>query len=67
MLSKLENTLSLFISIRKWVGLVLTSGLTFNLTQVKGRHTSESELYILKIYILTQKRHYEVSIIMAMN
>ena len=67
--SKLANTLPLFTSVRKWVGLVLTSGLTFNLTQVKvkGRHASESELYILKKYILTQKHHYEVSIIMAMN
>ena len=30
-------------SVRKWVGSVLTLGLTFNFTQVKG-----SELYILK-------------------
>ena len=48
--SKLENTLPLFISVRKWVGSVLTSGLTFNFTQVKvkGRYASQSELYILK-------------------
>ena len=48
--SKLENTLPLFVSVRKWVGSVLTSGLTFNFTQVKvkGRHASQSELYILK-------------------
>ena len=47
--SKLENTLpALFISVRKLVGSVLTSGLTFNFTQVKGRHASQSELYILK-------------------
>ena len=48
--SKLENPLPLFISVRKWVGLVLTSGLTFNFNQVKvkGRHASQSELYILK-------------------
>ena len=48
--SKLENALPLFISVRKWVGLVLTSGLTFNFTHVKvtGRHASQSELYILK-------------------
>ena len=65
--SKLENTLPLFISVRKWVGSVLTSGLTFNFTQVKGRHASQSELYILKKIILTQKRHCEVSIIIAMN
>ena len=56
MQSKLENVLPLFISIRKWVGSVLTSGLTFNFTQVKvkGRHASQSEIYILKKIILTQ-------------
>ena len=51
MTSKLENALpALFISARKLVGLVLTSGLTFNFTQVKvkGRYASESEFYILK-------------------
>ena len=54
MLSKLENTLPLFINVRKWVGSVLTSGLTFNFTQVKdkGRHASQSELYIVKKNIL---------------
>ena len=69
MLSKLENALTLFISLRKWVGSVLTSGLTFNFTQVKvkGRHASHSELYILKKIILTQKRHCEVSVTIAMN
>ena len=44
--SKLENALPLFISVRKLVGSVLTSGLTFNFTQVvkvKGRHASWSE------------------------
>ena len=48
--SKIENALPLFISIRKWVGSVLTSGLTFNSTQVKvkGRHASQNELYVLK-------------------
>ena len=48
--TKLENALPLFISFRKWVGSVLTSGLTFNFTRVKvkGRHASQSELYILK-------------------
>ena len=62
--SKLENPLPLFISVRKWVGLVLTSGLTFNFTQVKvkGRHASQSKLYILKKIILIQKRHCEVKI-----
>ena len=67
--SKLENALSLFISVRKWVGPVLTSGLTFNFTQVKvkGRHASQSEFYILIKFILTQKRHCEVCIIIAMN
>ena len=65
--SKLENTLPLFISVRKWVGSVLTSGLTFNFTQVKGRHASQSELYIVKKIILTQKHYCEVSIIIAMN
>ena len=36
MLSKLENALpALFISVRKLVGSVLTSGLIFNFTQVK--------------------------------
>ena len=54
MLSKLENTLPLFINVRKWVGSVLTSGLTFNFTQVKdkGRYASQSELYIIKKNIL---------------
>ena len=34
--SKLENALpALFISVRKLVGSVFTSGLTFNFTQVK--------------------------------
>ena len=56
---KLENVLPLFISVRKWVGSVLTSGLRFNFTQVKvkGRYASQSELYILKKIILTQKGH----------
>ena len=67
--SKIENALPLFISIRKWVGSVLTSGLTLNFTQVKvkNRHASQSEIYILKKIILTQKIHCEVSIIIAMN
>ena len=67
MSSKLENALPLFISVRKWVGSVFTSGLTFNFTQVKvkGRHVSQSELYILQKIILTKKR--EVSTIIAMN
>ena len=67
--SKLENALPLFISVRKWVGSVLTSGLTFNFTQVKvkSRHDSQSELYILKKIILIQKRHCEVSIIIVIN
>ena len=66
---KIENALPLFISIRKWVGSVLTSGLIFDFTQVKvkGTHASQSELYILKKVILTQKHHCEVSIIIAMN
>ena len=34
--SKLENALPLFISVRKLLGSVLTSGLTFNFTQVKS-------------------------------
>ena len=66
--SKLENALPLFIRVRKWVGSVLTSGLTFNFTPVKvnGRHASQSELKKnLKKIILTQKR--EVRIIIAMN
>ena len=55
--SKLQNTSPLFISVRKWVGSVLTSGVTFNFTQVKvkGRHALQSELYILKKILLTQK------------
>ena len=67
--SKLENALPLFISVRKWVDSVLTSGVTFNFTQVKveGRYASQSELYILKKIILTRKLHSEVIIIMAMN
>ena len=50
MLSKLENALPLFISARKWVGSLLTSGLTFNFTQVKvkGWYASQSELGSLK-------------------
>ena len=49
MSSKLEKALPLF-SVRKWVGSVLTSGLTFNFTQVKvkGKHASQSELYTVK-------------------
>ena len=67
--SKLENALPLFISVRKWVGSLLTSGLTFNFAQVKvkRRYASQSELYILKKNILTQNRHCEVSIIIAMT
>ena len=67
--SKLEISLPLFISARKWVGLVLTSCLAFKFTQVKvkGRNASQSELYILKKIILTQKRHCEVNIIIAMD
>ena len=67
--SKTENALPFFINVRKLVGSVLTSGLTFNFTQVKvkGRHASQNELYILKTIILTKKRHCEVSIITAMN
>ena len=64
--SKLENALPLFISVRKLLGSVLTSGLTFNFTQVKGRHASQTELYILRKIIFTQK-HCEVSIIITMN
>ena len=51
MLSKQENALpALFISVRKLVVSVLTSGLTFNFTQVKvkRKHASRSELYITK-------------------
>ena len=67
--SKLKNPLPLFMSVSKWIGSVLTSGLTFSFTQVKvkGRHALQSELYILKKIILTQKRNFEVSIIIAMN
>ena len=55
--------------VRKWVGPALTSGLTFNFTQVKvkDRYASHSELYILKKIILSQIRHCEVSITIAMN
>ena len=50
MSSELENALPLFISVRKRVGSVLTSGLTFNFTQVKVkcRHALQNELYALK-------------------
>ena len=65
--SKLENALPLFISVRKWVGSVLTSGLTLIFAQVKVKGASQSELYILNKIILTQKHHCEVSIIIAMN
>ena len=49
MSSKPENALPLFISVRKWVGSVLTSGLTLNFTQVKvkGRHASQSDRTLL--------------------
>ena len=52
----IENALPLFTSVREWVGSVLNSGLKFNFTQVKvkGRHASQSEIYILKKIILTQ-------------
>ena len=65
MSSKLENALLLFISVRKWVSSVFTSGLTFNFLlklKLKMRYASQSELYILKKLILTLKRYYEVSI-----
>ena len=67
--SMLENALPLFINVRKWVGSVVTSGVTFNFTQVKvkGRYVSQSGLYILKKIILTQKRNCEVSIIIEMG
>ena len=50
MTSKLKNAVPLFITVRKWVGSLLTSGLTSNFTQVKvkGRHVSQSELYIFE-------------------
>ena len=53
---KLENALPLFIGVKKWVGPVVTSGLTFNFTQVKvkGRYASQRELCILKKGILAQ-------------
>ena len=62
--SKLEDTLPLFINVRKRVGSVVTSGLAFNFTQVnvKGRHASPSELHILKKIILTQKQHCVVKL-----
>ena len=46
-----------------------TSCLTFNFTQVKvkGRQASQSELYILKKTILTQKHHCETSVVIGMN
>ena len=67
MSSKLENALPLFISVRKWVGSVLTLDLNFTQVKVKGRYASQSELYNLKRIILTQKRYCEFSIIIAMN
>ena len=50
MSSKPENALPLFISVRKWVGSVLTSGLTLNFTQVKvnGMPHRVNFSYILK-------------------
>ena len=66
MTSKLKHSTPLCISVRKWVGSVLNSGLTFNFTQVKGRYASQSKLYILRKTIFTQK-HCEVSIIITMN
>ena len=52
---KLENALPLFIYIY------------FTQVKVKGRHASQIELYISKKIILTQKRHCEFGIIIAMN
>ena len=46
--SKLENALPLFISVRKWVGSVFTSGLTFNFTQVKVKKVGMSHRVNLK-------------------
>ena len=48
--SRLENSLPLSISVRKWVGSVLTSGLTLNFTRVKvkGRYALQIDFYILK-------------------
>ena len=66
--SKLENALPLFISVREWVGSVLTSGLTFNLLKLKLKVGMPHKVnFNLKKIILTQKRHCEVSIIIAMN
>ena len=65
----MTSALPLFISVRKWAGSLFTSSLTFNFTQVKnkGRYASQSELYILKKIIRTQKCHCELSTIIAMN
>ena len=48
MRSKLENAIPLFISVRKWIGSALTSGLKFNFTQVKVkvRYASQGEAYL---------------------
>ena len=49
--SKLENALPLFISVRKCVGSVLTSGLTLTFTQikVKDRYASQSEHFLVHL------------------
>ena len=54
--SKLENALpALFISLRKLVGSVLTSGLTFNFTQVKvkermPRRVNSTSMFKLPVF-----------------
>ena len=63
--SKLEKALPLFISVRKWVDSVFTSGLTFNFTQVKVKKVGMP--HRVRKIILTQKRYCEVSIIIVIN
>ena len=58
--SKLENALPLFISVRKWVGSVFTSGITFNFTQVKVKKVGMSQSYsksYLKFRLVPELSH----------
>ena len=44
--SKLGNALPLFINVRKWIGLLLTSSLLHNFTQVKVKEACLTELLL---------------------
>ena len=52
MLPKIEDAILLFINIRKWAGLLLTSGLLHNFTQIKVKDVclTERALHLVKNY-----------------